>query len=139
MNFVSAGQSSFPKESKKIINLGLCHTVQFFLQNSFLSRCKIGKYMFPSQFTNIILTYQYHIIRNINWSGNFSLRVGQSSCSGFVSLIFLIFSFHLLLAPCIKTDAKTQNFKIFRGSMPPDFPRGSRAEGASRANSCPPP
>ena len=30
-------------------------------------------------------------------------------------------------------------FKIFLRSMPPDPPRGSRAFGASRANSCPPP
>ena len=30
-------------------------------------------------------------------------------------------------------------FKIFLGSMAPDPPRGSRAFGASRANSCPPP
>ena len=44
-------------------------------------------------------------------SGNFYLRlgiIGQSSCSCFVSLIFLIFSFHLSLAPCIKTHTKTQ-------------------------------
>ena len=26
--------------------------------NSILSRCKIGKYTFPSQFANIVLTYQ---------------------------------------------------------------------------------
>ena len=33
--------------------------VQFFLQrNSTLGRCKIGKYMFPSQVANIFLTHQ---------------------------------------------------------------------------------
>ena len=36
-----------------------CYTVQFFLQlYSTLGRCKIGKYTFPSQFANIVLTYQ---------------------------------------------------------------------------------
>ena len=40
-----------------------------------------------------------NLVRNINYLGNFYLRVGQSSCSGFVLLIFLIFSFHLSLAP----------------------------------------
>ena len=34
---------------------------------------------------------------------------------------------------------ETLFFKIFLGSMPLDSPRGSRAFGASRANSCPPP
>ena len=68
------------------------------------------------------------IVRNINYSGNFYLRFGQSSCSCFVSLIFLIFSFHLSLASCIKTHTKSQQngiketlfFKIFLGSVPPD-------------------
>ena len=90
------------------------------------------------------------LVRNVNYSGNFYLRVGQSSCSGFVSLIFLIFSFHLSLAPCQNhTKTPHQNagngiketlfFKIFLESMPLDPPRGSRAFGASRANSCPRP
>ena len=48
------------------------------------------------------------LVRNINYSGNLYLRVGQSSCSCFVSLIFSIFSFHLSLARCIKTHTKTQ-------------------------------
>ena len=34
---------------------------------------------------------------------------------------------------------ETLFFKIFLGSMAPDPPRGSRAFGVSRANSCPPP
>ena len=51
----------------------------------------------PPQFSQIYL----------NYSGNFYLRVGQSLCSCFVSLIFLIFSFYLSLAPCIKTHTKT--------------------------------
>ena len=34
---------------------------------------------------------------------------------------------------------ETLFFKTFLGSMPLDPPRGSRAFGASRANSCPPP
>ena len=66
------------------------------------------------------------LVRNIYHSDNFYLRVGQSSCSCFVSLIFLIFSFHLSLAPSIKTHTKTQEmtlkklfFEIFLGSMPP--------------------
>ena len=54
------------------------------------------------------------LVRNINYSGNFYLRVGQSSCSCFVSLIFLIFSFHLSLAPCIKTYTKTQEMALKR-------------------------
>ena len=54
------------------------------------------------------------LVRNINYLGNFYLRVGQSSCSCFVSLIFLIFSFHLSLAPCIKTHTKTQEIKLKR-------------------------
>ena len=54
------------------------------------------------------------LVRNINYSGNFYLRVGQSSCSCFVSLIFLIFSFHLSLAPCIKTHTKTQEMALKR-------------------------
>ena len=66
------------------------------------------------------------LVRNINYSGNFYLRVGQSSCSCFVSLIFLIFSFHLSLALCIKTHTKTQEMalkrlyfsKFFRGACP---------------------
>ena len=66
------------------------------------------------------------LVRNINYSGNFYLRVGQSSCSCFVSLIFLVFSFHLSLAPCIKTHTKTQEMalkrlyfsKSFRGACP---------------------
>ena len=53
-------------------------------------------------------------VRKINYSGNFYLRVGQSSCSCFVSLIFLIFSFHLSLAPCIKTHTKTQEMPLKR-------------------------
>ena len=40
------------------------------------------------------------LVRNISYSGNLSSRVGQSSCSCFISVIFLIFSFHLSLAPC---------------------------------------
>ena len=43
--------------------LGPCHTVQFFLQLAMkfytLGRSKIGKYKFPSQFSNIFLTYQH--------------------------------------------------------------------------------
>ena len=42
-----------------------CHTVQFFLQlatQSTLGRCKIGKYMFPSQFANIFFTYKTFVI-----------------------------------------------------------------------------
>ena len=54
------------------------------------------------------------LVRNINYSENFYLRVGQSSCSCFVSLIFLIFSFHLSLAPCIKTHTKTQEMALKR-------------------------
>ena len=53
-------------------------------------------------------------VRNINWWGNFYLRVGQSSCSCFVSLIFLIFFFHLSLAPCIKTHTKMQEMALKR-------------------------
>ena len=34
---------------------------------------------------------------------------------------------------------ETLFFKIFLGTMPPAAPRGSRAFGASLANSCPPP
>ena len=52
------------------------------------------------------------LVRNINYSGNFYLRVGQSSCSCFVSLIFLIFSFHLSLASRIKTHTKTQEVTL---------------------------
>ena len=66
------------------------------------------------------------LVRNITYSGNFYLRFGQSSCSCFVSLTFLIFSFHLSLAPCIKTHTKTQEMalkrlyfsKFFRGACP---------------------
>ena len=73
------------------------------------------------------------LVRNINYSGNFYLRVGQSSSSCFVSLIFLIFSFHLSLAPCIKTHTKTQEMALKRlyfskfswGACPPDPPRES--------------
>ena len=54
------------------------------------------------------------LVRNINYSGNFYLRVGRSSCSCFVSLIFLIFSFHLSLAPRIKTHTKTQEMALKR-------------------------
>ena len=54
------------------------------------------------------------LVRNMNYSGNFYLRVGQSSCSCFVLLIFLIFSFHLSLAPCIKTHTKTQEMALKR-------------------------
>ena len=54
------------------------------------------------------------LVGNISYSGNFYLRVGQSSCSCFVSLIFLIFSFHLSLAPCIKTHTKTQEMALKR-------------------------
>ena len=52
------------------------------------------------------------LVRNINYSVNFCLRVGQSSCLCFVSLIFLIFSFHLSLAPYIKTHTKTQEMAL---------------------------
>ena len=85
-------------------------------------------------------------VRNINLSGNFCLRVGQSSCSCFVLLIFLIFSFHLSLAPCIKTHTKMQEMALkrlyfskfsWRACLGP--PRGSHAFGASQANSCLPP
>ena len=58
------------------------------------------------------------LVRNINYSGNFYLRVGQSSCSCFVSLIFLIFSFHLSLAPCIKIHTKTQEVTLKRLYFP---------------------
>ena len=51
------------------------------------------------------------LVRNINKSGNFYLRVGQSSCSCFVSLIFSIFSFHL---SHIKTHTKTQEMALKR-------------------------
>ena len=51
------------------------------------------------------------LVRNINYTGK---RVGQSSCSRFVSLIFLIFSFHLSLAQCIKTHTKTQEMALKR-------------------------
>ena len=54
------------------------------------------------------------LVRNINYSGNFYLGVGQSSCSCFVSLIFLIFSFHLSLAPYIKTHTKRQEMALKR-------------------------
>ena len=54
------------------------------------------------------------LVRNINYLGNFYLRVGQSSCSCFVSLIFVLFSFHLSLAPCIKTHTKTQEMALKR-------------------------
>ena len=54
------------------------------------------------------------LVRNINWLGNFYLRVGQSSCSCFVSLIISIFSFHLSLAPCIKTHTKMQEMALKR-------------------------
>ena len=86
------------------------------------------------------------VVRNINLSGNFCLRVGQSSCSCFVLLIFLIFSFHLSLAPCIKTHTKMQEmalkrlyFSKFSWRACPGPPRGSHAFGASQANSCLPP
>ena len=54
------------------------------------------------------------LVRNISYSGNLYSRVGQSSCSCFVSVIFLIFSFHLSLAPCIKTHTKTQEMALKR-------------------------
>ena len=54
------------------------------------------------------------LVRNISYSANFYLRVGQSSCSCFVSLIFLIFSFHWSLTPCIKTHNKTQEMALKR-------------------------
>ena len=86
------------------------------------------------------------VVRNINLSGNFCLRVGQSSCSCFVLLIFLIFSFHLSLAPCIKTHTKMQEmalkrlyFSKFSWRACPGPPRGSHAFGASQANLCLPP
>ena len=86
------------------------------------------------------------VVRNINLSGNFYLRVGQSFCSCFVSLIFLIFSFHLSLAPCIKTHTKMQEmalkrlyFSKFSWRACPGPPRGSHAFGTSQANSCLPP
>ena len=37
-------------------------------------------------------------------SSNTYLRVGQFSCLGFVSLIFLILSFHSSITLCIKTQ-----------------------------------
>ena len=52
--------------------------------------------------------------QNISYSGNLYSRVGQSSCSCFVSVIFLIFSFHLSLAPCIKTHTKMQEMALKR-------------------------
>ena len=65
MNFASTGQSSFPKESKKnyqlralshgAIFLAICNAILFLVD------VKLANTMFPSQFTNIILTYQYHI------------------------------------------------------------------------------
>ena len=54
------------------------------------------------------------LVRSISYSGNLYSRVGQSSCSCFVSVIFLIFSFHLSLAPCIKTHTKTQEMALKR-------------------------
>ena len=54
------------------------------------------------------------LVRNISYSGNLYSRVGQSSCSCFVSVIFLIFSFHLSLAPCIKTHTKMQEMALKR-------------------------
>ena len=57
----------------------------------------------PPQFSQ-----KYKLVRQ------FYLRFGQSSCSCFVSLIFLIFSFHLSLAPCIKTHTKTQEMALKR-------------------------
>ena len=82
------------------------------------------------------------VVRNINLSGNSWLRVGQSSCSCFV----LIFSFHLSLAPCIKTHTKMQEmalkrlyFSKFSWRACPGPPRGSHAFGVSQANSCLPP
>ena len=54
------------------------------------------------------------LVRNINYLGNFYLRVVQSSCSCFVSLIFSIFSFHLSLAPCMKTHTKMQEMALKR-------------------------
>ena len=65
--------------------------------------------------------------QSVNAKSNFKLVLEKFSCSGFVLLIFLIFSFNLSLAPSIKTHTKTQEiaetlfFKIFRGSMPPDL------------------
>ena len=61
------------------------------------------------------------------YSGNLYSRVGQSSCSCFVSVIFLIFSFHLSLAPCIKTHTKTQEMAL-RDSIFQNFP-GEHAPG----------
>ena len=55
-----------------------------------------------------------NLVRNINYSGNFYSGVGQSFCSCFVSLIFIIFSFHLSFAPCIKTHTKTQEMALKR-------------------------
>ena len=60
------------------------------------------------------LTPPPSFVRNISYSGNLYSRVGQSSCSCFVSVIFLIFSFHLSLAPCIKTHTKTQEMALKR-------------------------
>ena len=54
------------------------------------------------------------LVRNISYSGNLYSRVGQSSYSCFVSVIFLIFSFHLSLAPCIKTHTKMQEMALKR-------------------------
>ena len=73
------------------------------------------------------------LVKNINWSGNFSLRVGQFSCLGFVSLIFLIFSFHSSPALCRKTHSKMQEMALTssRGAYHQDPPRGSHAFGTS--------
>ena len=68
--------------------------------------------------------------------------IGQSSCSGFVSLIFSIFSCHLSLAPCIKTHTKTQEMAIKRPyfqNFSEEHSLGPLQAGASQANSCSPP
>ena len=59
------------------------------------------------------------------------LRVGQFFCLGFISLLFLIFSFHSSLDLCIKTHSKTQKmtlkrlyFSKFSGGAWPRTPLG---------------
>ena len=78
------------------------------------------------------------VVRNINLYGNFVLTSR--------ALIFLIFSFHLSLALCIKTHTKMQEmalkrlyFSKFSWRACPGPPRGSHAFGTSQANSCLPP
>ena len=87
------------------------------------------------------------LVRNINHSGNFYLKVGQSSCSCFcfINILNTFFSF----VTCSMHNNPHQNagngnkgtlfFKIFLRSIPPRPLGGSRTFGAIRANSCPPP